>query len=69
MTAAEPSRELLRRSRGGVRRCAARGRDRRAARRTHAAVPPINWGVADDASKYADDGGAWFYDAARTART
>jgi hypothetical protein len=25
------------------------------------AVPPINWGVADDASKYADDGGAWFY--------
>jgi len=25
-------------------------------------VPPINWGVADDASKYADDGGAWFYD-------
>src|SRR5579872_2658962 len=25
------------------------------------AAPPINWGVADDASKYADDGGAWFY--------
>jgi hypothetical protein len=24
-------------------------------------VPPIAWGVADDASKYADDGGAWFY--------
>jgi hypothetical protein len=24
-------------------------------------VPPINWGVADDASKYADDGGSWFY--------
>ncbi|HVM55868.1 MAG TPA: hypothetical protein VMT74_00305 [Gaiellaceae bacterium] len=24
-------------------------------------TPPINWGVADDASKYADDGGAWFY--------
>jgi hypothetical protein len=23
-------------------------------------VPPINWGVADDGSKYADDGGAWF---------
>jgi hypothetical protein len=23
-------------------------------------VPPINWGVADDASKYADDGGLWF---------
>jgi hypothetical protein len=22
--------------------------------------PPIHWGVADDASKYADDGGAWF---------
>jgi hypothetical protein len=26
-----------------------------------AAVPPINWGVADDGSKYADDGGSWFY--------
>jgi hypothetical protein len=26
-----------------------------------AAVPPISWGVADDASKYADDGGSWFY--------
>jgi hypothetical protein len=26
---------------------------------THA-VPPIAWGAADDASKYADDGGAWF---------
>ncbi|HZS24681.1 MAG TPA: hypothetical protein VFA30_06785 [Gaiellaceae bacterium] len=24
-------------------------------------VPPISWGVSDDASKYADDGGAWFY--------
>ncbi len=24
-------------------------------------VPPISWGVADDASKYADDGGTWFY--------
>lgn len=24
-------------------------------------VPPLAWGVADDASKYADDGGAWFY--------
>jgi hypothetical protein len=24
-------------------------------------VPPIAWGVADDASKFADDGGAWFY--------
>ena|GEM_PF-6811862 len=24
-------------------------------------VPPIAWGVADDSSKYADDGGAWFY--------
>lgn len=23
-------------------------------------LPPIGWGVADDASKYADDGGAWF---------
>ena len=26
-----------------------------------AAILPINWGVADDGSKYADDGGAWFY--------
>ena len=26
-----------------------------------AAAPPIVWGVADDASKYADDGGSWFY--------
>ncbi len=26
-----------------------------------AQAPPIAWGVADDASKYADDGGAWFY--------
>ena len=25
------------------------------------AVPPIDWGVADDLSKYSDDGGAWFY--------
>ena len=24
-------------------------------------VPAIAWGVADDASKYADDGGDWFY--------
>jgi hypothetical protein len=24
-------------------------------------APPIAWGVADDASKFADDGGAWFY--------
>ena len=24
-------------------------------------TPPIVWGVADDASKFADDGGAWFY--------
>src|SRR5579864_2137726 len=24
------------------------------------AVPAINYGVADDAGKYADDGGAWF---------
>lgn len=24
------------------------------------AVPPINYGVADDTGKYADDGGAWF---------
>ncbi len=31
------------------------------ARRPAAVVPPINWGVADDASKYADDGGSWFY--------
>lgn len=25
------------------------------------ATPEIAWGAADDASKYADDGGAWFY--------
>jgi hypothetical protein len=24
-------------------------------------VPEISWGAADDASKFADDGGAWFY--------
>lgn len=24
-------------------------------------VPAITWGAADDASKFADDGGAWFY--------
>ena len=28
---------------------------------TASTVPPINWGVADDASKYSDDGGSWFY--------
>ena len=34
----------------------------RAAGAAHAtAAPPIVWGVADDASKFADDGGAWFY--------
>jgi hypothetical protein len=27
-----------------------------------AATPPIVWGAADDASKFADDGGSWFYD-------
>jgi len=32
-----------------------------AARGAGTAVSPINWGVADDASKYADDGGVWFY--------
>jgi hypothetical protein len=26
------------------------------------AMPPIAWGVSDDASKYAGDGGTWFYD-------
>jgi hypothetical protein len=26
------------------------------------AVPPIAWGAADDAPKFADDGGSWFYD-------
>ncbi|HLY95275.1 MAG TPA: hypothetical protein VKP14_10550, partial [Gaiellaceae bacterium] len=25
-----------------------------------AKLPTIAWGVADDASKYSDDGGAWF---------
>jgi hypothetical protein len=24
-------------------------------------APPLAWGVADDSSKYADDGGSWFY--------
>ncbi|HET7567223.1 MAG TPA: hypothetical protein VFJ91_04475 [Gaiellaceae bacterium] len=24
-------------------------------------APALNWGVADDASKYANDGGSWFY--------
>jgi hypothetical protein len=28
---------------------------------TAGTVPPISWGVADDASKFADDGGSWFY--------
>ena len=33
-----------------------------AANRTAGAdVPPIAWGAADDASKFADDGGLWFY--------
>ena len=27
---------------------------------TKAKLPPIGWGVADDASKYSDDGGVWF---------
>ncbi len=30
------------------------------ARHPAAAAPALNWGVADDASKYADDGGNWF---------
>jgi hypothetical protein len=33
-----------------------------------ATVPPIHYGVADDASKYADDGGAWFYGKLNDAR-
>jgi hypothetical protein len=33
----------------------------RAAPPRASAVPPIAWGVADDMSKYSDDGGAWFY--------
>ena len=33
-----------------------------------AARPPIHYGVADDASKYADDGGAWFYGKLNDAR-
>jgi hypothetical protein len=31
------------------------------------AAPPIVWGVADDASKFADDGGDWFYGQMKTA--
>ena len=38
---------------------AATGRQSTGAKLTDA--PPINWGVADDGSKYADDGGSWFY--------
>jgi hypothetical protein len=34
---------------------------RRLATGLPADVAPISWGVADDASKFADDGGAWFY--------
>jgi hypothetical protein len=30
------------------------------AARVQPTVPPINYGVADDGGKYADDGGAWF---------
>jgi hypothetical protein len=33
-----------------------------AAPATGTSAPPIAWGAADDASKFADDGGAWFYD-------
>jgi hypothetical protein len=33
-----------------------------------ATAPPIHYGVADDASKYADDGGAWFYGKLNDAR-
>jgi hypothetical protein len=33
----------------------------RAAAVAASAVPPIAWGVADDMSKYSDDGGDWFY--------
>jgi hypothetical protein len=32
-----------------------------AAARGGGAVPPIAWGAADDAPKFADDGGVWFY--------
>src|SRR4051794_16399767 len=28
---------------------------------TSTEVPAISWGAADDAAKFADDGGAWFY--------
>ena len=37
------------------------GRTGAGAAKPLASVPPINWGVADDTSKYADDGGTWFY--------
>ena len=33
-----------------------------ATRASGADVPEIAWGAADDASKFADDGGSWFYD-------
>ena len=32
-----------------------------------APVPPLTWGVADDAAKFADDGGEWFYGMMREA--
>jgi hypothetical protein len=32
-----------------------------AASAARADAAPIAWGAADDASKFADDGGAWFY--------
>ncbi|MDX6466805.1 MAG: polysaccharide biosynthesis protein PslG [Gaiellaceae bacterium] len=35
---------------------------------TPVTAPPIHYGVADDASKYADDGGAWFYGKLNDAR-
>src|SRR5436305_8213227 len=33
-----------------------------AAARGVGTAPPIAWGAADDAPKFADDGGVWFYD-------
>ena len=42
-------------------RTAAAAGARRADRGVGADVPAIAWGAADDASKFADDGGSWFY--------
>src|SRR2546423_7669465 len=46
---------------GGLASSASARTEAAASGAAHLSAPPINWGVADDMSKYADDGGAWFY--------